>query len=198
MIADGHRRFEVCHLLDIKDIPVLVLPAKPDTETLLLMQLAANGMREDLKPSEKAFAYRRLKEMRNISNAELASLMNVSKSVVTETLSYLDLPSEALALLDSGQIARSTAYAISRAPDKTTRKELLDKAVRGELKRDDAIRRVNRRQTAKHRTLGAAKTNRPPNARASDGPKERLWLLNHHICISRFCSMFGSFSCRAL
>jgi ParB family chromosome partitioning protein len=148
-IADGHRRFEVCHLLDIKEIPVLVLPAKPDAETLLLMQLAANGMRENLKPSERAFAYRRLKDMRGLSHGDMASLMNVSMSVVTETLSYLDLPPEALALLDSGQLAGSTAYAISRAKDDATRKEMLDKALRGELKRDDALRRVNRRGTTK-------------------------------------------------
>ncbi len=144
-IADGHRRFEACYLLDIMEIPVLVLPAKPDAETLLLMQLAANGMRENLKPSERASAYRRLKDMRGLSHGDMASLMNVSKSVVTETLSYLDLPPEALALLDSGQLAGSTAYAISRAPDEATRLELLDKAVRGELRRDDAMRRVNRR-----------------------------------------------------
>ncbi|MFO0427548.1 MAG: ParB/RepB/Spo0J family partition protein [Planctomyces sp.] len=147
-IVDGHRRFEVCYLLDIKEIPVLILPARPDAETLLLMQLAANGMHENLKPSEKALAYRRLKEMRGLSNADLASLMNVSKSVVTETLSYLDLPPEALALLDAGQIGGSTAYAVSRAPDEATRQELIAKAVRGELRRDDALRRVNRRRAA--------------------------------------------------
>jgi hypothetical protein len=63
-------------------------------------------------------------------------------------LSYLDLPPEALTLLDAGQIGGSTAYAVSRAPDEATRKELLEKALRGELRRDDALRRVNRRRAA--------------------------------------------------
>lgn len=143
-IADGHRRFEVCHLLDIMEIPVLVLPAKPDAETLLLTQLAANGMREDLKPTDKARAFLRLKEIRGLTNVELASLMHIGKSVVTETLSYLDLSPEAQQLLDEGRLARSTAYAISRAPDDATRQEMLHEAIRGKLRRDEAVRRVKR------------------------------------------------------
>ena len=148
-IADGHRRFEAACLLELKEVPVLVLSAKPDADTLLLTQLAANGMREDLKPTEKAQAYQRLKELRGLSNVDLAKLMHVSKSAVTETLSYLELSNEAQALLDSGQIAGSTAYAISRAPDEATRQELLSKAVRGELRREDAARQVSRAHTGR-------------------------------------------------
>jgi ParB family chromosome partitioning protein len=143
-IADGHRRFEGACFLGLKEVPVLMLNSKPDPETLLLTQLAANSMREDLKPSDKAMSYRRLKEMGGLSNVELAVRVNVSKSVVTETLSYLELPPEALALLDAGKIAGSTAYAISRAPDETTKQELLGKAILGELRREDAARAVSR------------------------------------------------------
>ena len=144
LIADGHRRYEAACVLGLKEVPVLMLTCKPDPDMLLLTQLTANGMREDLKLSDRAIAYRRLKEMRGITNAELASLMHVSKSLVTETLSYLELPPEALALLDAGKIAGSTAYAISRAPDQAKKQELLDKAMRGELRREDAARAVSR------------------------------------------------------
>ena len=136
--VDGHYRLSASGLLGLEDVPALVLPLRPDVDTLLLTQLAANGMRVDLKPTEKAIAYQRLKELRSLSNAELAKLMNISKSAVTETLSYLGLPDEAKALLDSGRLAGSTAYAISRAPDEATRQELLAKAVQGELRREDA------------------------------------------------------------
>jgi len=161
-IADGHRRFEASGLVDLKEVPTLVLASKPDSDTLLLTQLAANGMREDLKPSEKAMAYRRLKEMRGLTNVELAHFMHVSKSAVTETLSYLELPSEALALLDSGQIAGSTAYAISRAPDDATKQALLQTALRGELRREDAARQVSRANAG--RSPRQRSTFRLPNA----------------------------------
>jgi ParB family chromosome partitioning protein len=144
LIADGHRRYEGACLAGLKEIPVLMLTCKPDPDMLLLTQLTANGMREDLKLSDRALAYRRLKEMRGLTNAELASIMHVSKSLVTETLSYLELPPEALTLLDEGKIAGSTAYAISRAPDEATKQELLNKAIRGELRREDAARAVSR------------------------------------------------------
>ena len=150
-IADGHMRFAATGLLGLKEVPALVLPSVPDTDTLLLVQLAANSMRVDLKPTEKALAYQRLKELRGLSNVELAKLMNVSKSAVTETLSYLSLPLELKVLLDSGELAGSTAYAVSRAPDEATRQELLKTALNGHLKRDDAARRVSRTDSGKLR-----------------------------------------------
>ena len=171
-IADGHRRFEGACLLDLKEVPVLVLSTKPDADTLLLTQLAANLMRENIKPTEKAQAYQRLKEMRGLSNVDLAKLMHVSKSAVTETLSYLELSAEAQALLDSGQIAGSTAYTISRAPDEATRQELLSKAVRGELRREDAARKVSRAKSG--RTPRQHSTFRLPMAEISVAANEEL------------------------
>lgn len=142
-IADGFRRFTATGVLEPIEVPVLVLESQPDADTLLLMQLAANTMREDLKPTEKAQAYQRLKDLRGLSNVEVAKLMHVSKSKVTETLSYLELSEKDRLLLDSGQIAGSTAYAISRATDEETRSELLSKAARGELRREDATKLVS-------------------------------------------------------
>lgn len=153
-LVDGYRRFITCGELGLDDVPAIVLTTKPDSDTLLLTQLAANSMRLDLRPTEKAMAYQRLKESRRLSNAELAKILHVSKSAITEIMSYLNLPGEAKSLLDSGQLAGSTAYAISRAPDEETKRELLNKAKQGELRRDDAAQRVNQTNplTPKHRS----------------------------------------------
>lgn len=52
--VDGHRRLEAASIAGIDEVLALVLSSKPDVETLLLVQLAANSLRVDLKPSEKA------------------------------------------------------------------------------------------------------------------------------------------------
>jgi ParB-like chromosome segregation protein Spo0J len=111
---------------------------------LLQTQLAANCLRVDLKPTEKALAYERLLQSRQWSHAELAKAMHISKSTVTQTLSWLSLPDEAKTKLDAGELSGSAAYAISRAGDAAAQRNLLDKAVSGQLTRDDVQREVSR------------------------------------------------------
>ena len=66
-LVDGHRRHAAANLLKLASIPAMVLPSRPDGDQLLLTQMAANCMRVDLKPTEKAIAYLRLKKSRNWS-----------------------------------------------------------------------------------------------------------------------------------
>lgn len=130
-----------------------MLPSRPDGDQLLLTQMAANCMRVDLKPTEKAIAYLRLKKSRNWSHAELAQAMHISKATVTQTLSYLSLPDEAKAKLDAGELSGSTAYAISREADPEAQRRLLQAAMNGKLRRDDATARVSKRKNGRHRSV---------------------------------------------
>ena len=123
----------------------IVLAKKPNQTELLLTQLAANCMRVDLKPMEKALAYKRLIDSNNWNNVQLAKELNIDKSKVTQVLSILRLPQKAIDLLDSGAIGESTAYTIARAPDAETASKMIEMAELGELKRDDAIILVKKR-----------------------------------------------------
>jgi hypothetical protein len=49
-------------------------------------------------------------------------------------------------MLDDGSLPGSTAYAISRAPDVATKQQMLQDAVQGRLRRDDASKRVKQKQ----------------------------------------------------
>lgn len=144
-IVDGHRRVEACRSLGIKAIDSIVLARRPSPAVLLQTQLAANCLREDLKPLEKAKAYHRLKRENGWSNTKLAEEMNVSKAMVTQTLAYLGLPAEAKELLDAGKLSGSTAYKIARTNDEETRAELLCSAKNSGLTRKEANRRVSKR-----------------------------------------------------
>lgn len=142
-LVDGHRRVAAIRQIGRTDVNALVLDEKPDADTLLLTQLAANCLRVNLKPTEKALAFQRLKDSRGWTNVQLAKAMHISKSTVTQVLSYLSLPGEVKEKLDSGELPGSTAYAISRAKDDDFAEKLIAKAVNGDLKRDDAVRSVS-------------------------------------------------------
>jgi ParB family chromosome partitioning protein len=145
ILVDGHRRFEAAGLAGLKEVLALVLNEKPNAETLLLIQLEANCQRADLKPTEQALAYKRLLEMRKWTLTEMAAALHVSKSTVTQFLSFLNLPENGREMLDAGTLARSTAYAISRETDPARRAALLEKAMQGELRRDDAAKQVSQK-----------------------------------------------------
>ncbi|APZ94550.1 ParB/RepB/Spo0J family partition protein [Fuerstiella marisgermanici] len=147
-IADGHRRFAAMMLRQAKSINALVLAEKPPPDVLLLTQLAANCHRADLKPTELANSFQRLRDLKGWSNSEIARQLSVSKARVTQVMSYLKLPDNVKAMLDNGSLPGSTAYAISRAPDEATQQRMVTEAIQGKLKRDDASRRVTRKESA--------------------------------------------------
>ena len=55
-ILSGHRRIKACELLRIEEVPVVVKELDDDTAAILLVD--SNLQRENILPSEKAFAYK--------------------------------------------------------------------------------------------------------------------------------------------
>ena len=55
-VLSGHRRMKACELLGIEEVPVVVKNLDDDTAAILLVD--SNLQRENILPSEKAFAYK--------------------------------------------------------------------------------------------------------------------------------------------
>ena len=55
-VLSGHRRLKACELLGIEEVPVMVKELDDDTAAILLVD--SNLQRENILPSEKAFAYK--------------------------------------------------------------------------------------------------------------------------------------------
>ncbi len=55
-ILSGHRRVKACELLGLEEVPVVVKELDDDTAAILLVD--SNLQRENILPSEKAFAYK--------------------------------------------------------------------------------------------------------------------------------------------
>ena len=55
-VLSGHRRIKACELLDLEEVPVVIKDLDDDTAAILLVD--SNLQRENILPSEKAFAYK--------------------------------------------------------------------------------------------------------------------------------------------
>lgn len=152
-LVDGERRFRAMKLTPNSEISAIVLDSRPDETALRITQMAANTMRADLLPTEQAAAIQQIQQSTGWSNAELARQLHMSKSKVTQILSYLKLPAEVREQLDDGTIAGSTAYAISRAPNESVKQQLIAEASSSTLKRDDATRKVSSRSKARSQSI---------------------------------------------
>jgi ParB family chromosome partitioning protein len=86
-ILSGHRRVKACELAGISEIPVVVKKLDDDTATILLVD--SNLQRENILPSEKAFAYQlKLEAMKrqgartDLTSSQIATKLNKGRSDV--------------------------------------------------------------------------------------------------------------------
>ena len=62
-ILSGHRRVKACEIAGITEVPTVIKDLDDDTATILLVD--SNLQRENILPSEKAFAYQMKLEAMN-------------------------------------------------------------------------------------------------------------------------------------
>ena len=126
-IVSGHRRFEACKRLGIEDIPVIV--RNLDDDEAILAMVDSNLHREQLLPSEKAFAYKMkfdaLKRQGarsdltseqvapKLSTEIIAEQENTSKDTIKRYIRLTKLIKPLLDLVDKGKIALTPAEKLS-------------------------------------------------------------------------------------
>ncbi|MCI5141345.1 MAG: ParB/RepB/Spo0J family partition protein, partial [Candidatus Electrothrix sp. ATG1] len=87
----GERRLRAARLIGEEEVPVVLIEAGSDDETLELA-LIENIQRQDLNPIEEAVAYARLIEEFRLTQEEVARKVGRNRSTVTNTLRLLKLP----------------------------------------------------------------------------------------------------------
>ncbi len=126
-IVSGHRRYEACRRLGIGDIPVIV--RNLDDDEAILAMVDSNLHREQLLPSEKAFAYKMkfdaLKRQGarsdltseqvapKLSTEIIAEQENTSKDTIKRYIRLTKLIKPLLDLVDEGAIALTPAEKLS-------------------------------------------------------------------------------------
>ncbi len=144
VVVVGERRWRAAQRAGLDSLVCVVAPGDATPEELLEDQLVENTLRQDLKPIEEAKAYRQLLESLGVSQRQLAERLHVSPQKITRALALLDLPTDVQESVEQGAIAPQTAYEISRIEDTAEQHELIEKARRGELKREAVRERATK------------------------------------------------------
>lgn len=127
-IVAGERRWRASQKAQLHEIPVLIRDLS-DREVMALA-LIENLQREDLNPVEEARAYHRLSEEEGLTQAEIAKMVDKSRSHVANTQRLLALPEGVLAHLSVGKLSMGHARALIGLDDAEA---LADQAVRKKL-----------------------------------------------------------------
>jgi ParB family chromosome partitioning protein len=128
-----------------------------DAREVMALALIENLQREDLNPVEEARAYRALAED-GMSQAEIAQLVDKSRSHVANIQRLLQLPEPVLKLVEEGALSMGHARALIGHEDAAT---LATRAVQDKL----SVREVEilaRRENGKEATRRSARVARDP------------------------------------
>lgn len=89
-IVDGFQRFSVAKDFNFQEVPALIIEDATELE-LHEIALLRNTLQSSFAPIEKALYIKKLKDTYDYRNVELASLLGVQKSYITELLSIFSL-----------------------------------------------------------------------------------------------------------
>lgn len=109
-LVAGERRWRAAQKAQLHQIPAIV--RELDDREVMALALIENLQREDLNPIEEARAYKRLSDYERLSQAEIAKLVDKSRSHVANLLRLLSLPGEVIALVEQGALSMGHARAL--------------------------------------------------------------------------------------
>ena len=128
-LVAGERRWRAAQQAGVDKVPAVVRDqAEADR---LQAALIENMVREDLNPVEEAKACAALVEELGLTKEELAKRVGRSRPAVSNLIRLLELPDEALELLESGDLSEGHGKALLGVPGNEVRRRLARDAARG-------------------------------------------------------------------
>ena len=109
-LVAGERRWRAAQKARLHEIPALV--RELDEREVMALALIENLQREDLNPVEEARAYHRLAEDESMTQAEIARLVDKSRSHVANLQRLLQLPAAVLDMVEDGALSMGHARAL--------------------------------------------------------------------------------------
>jgi ParB family chromosome partitioning protein len=123
----GERRWRAAGLAELEQIPAIV--RHHDDAASLEMALIENMVREDLNPVEEARACAALTEELGLSREEVGARVGRSRVAVSNLIRLLDLPDEALSLIERGELSEGHGRALLTTGDHDGRRRQARSAV---------------------------------------------------------------------
>jgi ParB family transcriptional regulator, chromosome partitioning protein len=128
-LVAGERRWRAAQQARLEKVPAVVRDqAEPER---LQAALIENMVREDLNPVEEAKACAALVEDLGLTKEELARRVGRSRPAVSNLIRLLELPDEALDMLQSGELSEGHGRALLGANGNDVRRRLAREAVAG-------------------------------------------------------------------
>lgn len=158
-IVAGERRWRAAQKARLHQIPALV--RELSEREVMALALIENLQREDLNPVEEARAYQRLADDEGMTQAEIARMVEKSRSHVANIQRLLGLPEQVLDMVEGGKLSMGHARALVGHEDAAV---LAKQAVNDNL----SVRQIEKlaRKATQHK--GDAKTLAPIIAAAGE------------------------------
>jgi ParB family chromosome partitioning protein len=125
----GERRWRAARMAELDAVPAVV--RHRDDSASLEMALIENMAREDLNPVEAARGCAALVEELGLTREEVGLRVGRSRVAVSNLIRLLELPDEALALIEHGELSEGHGRALLMADDHDARRRLARDAVAG-------------------------------------------------------------------
>ncbi len=109
-LVAGERRWRAAQKARLHEIPALV--RELEEREVMALALIENIQREDLNPVEEAQAYQRLADDEGMTQAEIAKLVDKSRSHVANLQRLLGLPEAVLEMVVAGSLSMGHARAL--------------------------------------------------------------------------------------
>ncbi len=153
-LVAGERRWRAAQKARLHVIPALV--RELDDREVMALALIENLQREDLNPVEEARAYQKLSADEGMTQAEIARMVEKSRSHVANIQRLLNLPEKVLDLVEGGRLSMGHARALIGQEDAAA---LAQRAVNDNL----SVREIEKlvRQVAKKVASGGSGSTQP-------------------------------------
>lgn len=142
-LVAGERRWRAAQKAQLHEIPALIRDL--DEREVTALALIENLQREDLNPVEEARAYHRLAEDEGLTQAEIARMVDKSRSHVANLQRLLTLPAPVIELVEQGRLSMGHARALIGSDDAL---ELAQQAIARHLSVREVERLIRRRSGA--------------------------------------------------
>jgi ParB family transcriptional regulator, chromosome partitioning protein len=107
-LISGERRLRAVKLIGFSEIPAIIKDNVSDNESMVLA-LIENIQREDISPLEQAESYKKILEVNQITQNELAQMLGKSRPVIANAIRLLELSPNCKKALEQSLISEGHA-----------------------------------------------------------------------------------------
>jgi ParB family transcriptional regulator, chromosome partitioning protein len=175
----GERRWRGAKQAGLEKVPAVV--RDPEQTERLQVALIENMVREDLNPVEEARACAALVDELDLSKEELARRVGRSRPAISNLIRLLDLPDEALALLESGELSEGHGRALLAVDGNDVRRRLARDAAKGGWSVRETENRVRLAGQPKRRDGSAKRLSAEESAALHDAADRFEAALGHEV-----------------